>query len=147
LLSALIVSGVIGVVVILSPIALAVLTAILAAVALRCAAPKHSRRDFAILAIAAVAGFLSVTHPVPAIPLVLAFATGYTLHLAGDVVTASGAPVLLPFSEQKVSVPLLGMVGSKREKIAGVVMIAVLALAVWSTFHGLLPSGLHGVRS
>lgn len=147
LLSALIVSGVIGGVVILSPIALAVLTAILTAVALRCAAPSHYRRDLAILIIAAVAGFLSVTHPVPAVPLVLSFATGYTLHLAGDVVTASGAPLLLPFSDQKASVPLLGRVGSQREKIAGAVMIAALALAVWGTFHGLLPSGLHGVRS
>ena len=124
--------------VVLAPISGAIIVGVLTSIAFRCAAPRQWRKSIYGLVLGTGAAVLAVRYP-PGSLVAWAIGVGYLLHLVGDVVTASGAPVLLPFAEHKVSVPLLGVVGSLRERITGAVMLVMLFVATWAMFHGLLP--------
>jgi membrane-bound metal-dependent hydrolase YbcI (DUF457 family) len=47
--------------------------------------------------------------------MIAVIALGYLLHLAGDLITPSGVPLLLPVSKKSFSLPLIGHTGDWRE--------------------------------
>ncbi|MHB8294293.1 MAG: metal-dependent hydrolase [Acidimicrobiales bacterium] len=64
---------------------------------------------------------------------------GVALHLAGDIVTSSGVPLLWP-SKHHYSIPLLGNTASLAEKIAGLAMLAGVAFLGYAPVMALLPT-------
>lgn len=62
--------------------------------------------------------------------LVVAIATGCVFHIIGDMLTPQGVPLLYPFSQKSLSIPVIGHTGDWREKIiagaAGLLILWVL---------------------
>lgn len=130
-----VVAGVLVAVLVVSvPFSAAVVCGVLASFAWRCAAPRHLRVLPLTYLAGAGAGMFAALHPV-GIALALAVGGGWLTHLAGDVVTGTGVPMLLPLSAHKISLPILGQVDSAREHIARVVLIVALALTTWAGVH------------
>ena len=138
MLAALCVTLAVQCVVIVTPVSAALCVGVLTAIAWRCGAPRSWRSGVLGWLMGITAGLI-VAFRAPGVLLVPAVGLGYVIHLLGDIVTASGAPVLLPFSGRKVSAPLLGFVGSRREVVLGRGMIVILGLAGWLYLRPLLP--------
>ena len=140
ILAAAIVTAIVGVCAITFPaITSVVMVGILTAIAFRCAAPKRWRRSIYGLILAVGMAIVASRYSL-GILTVACVGTGYILHLFGDVITASGTPIFLPFSEYKVKLPVLGRVGSWRERVAGILIITGLVISVWFLFHHLIPT-------
>ncbi len=134
LLAVVVVTVILTAIIVIAPLAAAVVCGILASIAWRCAAPLPVRVLPLVYIFGTAAGILVALHPVGVV-LPLAIAGGWCIHLAGDVVTGSGVPVLLPLSSRKISLPVLGQVNGTREHIARVVLIVALAITTWAGVH------------
>jgi membrane-bound metal-dependent hydrolase YbcI (DUF457 family) len=73
--------------------------------------------------------------------LALAAGAGVCLHMAGDVLTAGGVPLLWPL-RWRVAVPLLGHTSSLRESFAGALLAVGVLLLTWVQVVG--PARGHG---
>ena len=133
-LLAVVVVTVLTAIIVIAPLAAAVVCGILASIAWRCAAPRPVRVLPLAYIFGAGVGILVALHPVGVI-LVPAVAGGWLIHLAGDVVTGSGVPLLLPLSTRRISLPILGKVDGTREHIARVVLIVALVVTAWTGAH------------
>lgn len=80
--------------------------------------------------LATVLAFMLIMHTDPGLWVGWALLVGVVAHLAGDVVTGSGVPLLWPVRRGRVHVPLVP-IASRQENVAGWLLLAVAAVGAY----------------
>ena len=125
-------AGVVSLLLLTNVFGLVVAGAVSGMLATRYFAPRLVRSSMPQPAKLAVAGLLAaLVVTAGAGPWVAwAFVVGVLAHLAGDVVTASGVPLLWPVLPERISLPVLP-IESRSERV---VMWGLIGVAVWAAY-------------
>ena len=121
----------------------AVVMGLLGGFAWRVGGPSGLRSGVFVLAGSVGAGYLGYTAS-PGIWLVAASGLGYLVHLAGDIATTGGVPLLWP-KERNLALPVLGDTGSLRESVVSLLLATLLVIIAYHFYAGTVSSIFHHV--